>query len=82
MNPTQGEKKWLSLKGHESDRIKEMEKELANYDKGKAVLSKDHRVVQAIAMKSVAENKKATFKYPESVNKTWPLFWKFLADLS
>lgn len=64
---------WPSLKGHESDRIEEMEKVL----KQKEVDSKDHRVVQAIAMLRGGNVK---IKYPNSVNKSWPQFWRFLKD--
>lgn len=71
----EGEKKWPSLKGHESDRIVEMEKGLQE----KEVTSKDHRVVQALAM---LKRDKIKIKYPDSVKKSWPQFWKFLdADL-
>lgn len=76
----QGEKLWPSLKGHESNRIKEMEKTLDEYRKGKEITSRDHRVLQAIFMKAKVERKKISCKHPDSVNKSWPQFWDFLAN--
>jgi len=67
----EGEKRWPSLKGHESDRIVEMENALQQ----KEVTSKDHRVVQAIAM---LKGEETAFMYPGCVNKSWPQFWRFL----
>lgn len=58
-----------------------MEKELANYSAGRPILSKDHRVVQAIAMKAKTDGKGAGFKYPEAADKTWPQFWDFLKSV-
>lgn len=71
MTATEGGKRWPSLRGHESDRIAEMENTLQQ----KEVTSQDHRVVQAVAM--LGRNK-TIVKYPESVNKSWPQFWEFL----
>ncbi|MEK6889632.1 MAG: hypothetical protein AABX35_00430 [Nanoarchaeota archaeon] len=71
MSKEEGEKKWPSLRGHESDRIEEMEKALLQEE----VDSRDHRVVQAIAM---LKKGKVKFKHPEAVKKSWPEFWKFL----
>jgi hypothetical protein len=71
MTAQQGEARWPSLRGHESDRILEMEDAL----KQNEVTSKDHRVVQAVAM--LRKNKKC-IKYPDCVKKTWPQFWKFM----
>ena len=68
-----GEARWPSLRGHESDRIAEMEKEL--YEK--KITSRDHRVVQAIAM---LRNCRDNIMNPDCVNKSWPQFWKFLED--
>lgn len=67
----EGDKKWSSLKGHESNRIAEMEEALHQ----KIVTSKDHRVVQAIAMLKRQEVK---YMYPNCVRKSWPQFWKFM----
>jgi hypothetical protein len=76
-----GEKLWPQLKNHESNRLKEMELELKNFKNSKEIRSKDHRVVQAIAMLAKHKNKEAKFKCPQSVNKTWPLFWQFLKSI-
>jgi len=69
----EGEKRWPSLRGHETDRISEMEIALTQ-DK---ITSKDHRVVQAIAMLN-----RGKIKYRNAVNKSWPQFWKFMEDIS
>lgn len=74
----EAEKRWLSLRGHESDRIIEMEKALDNYKTNKEIDSKDHRVIQAIAMLSKVEHKQVKIKYPWAVNKSWPQFWDFI----
>ena len=71
ITPEEGEKRWPSLKGHESNRIKEMEEALKQTE----VISKDHRIVQAIAM---LKGDKIKIKFPEVVNKNWPQFWRFL----
>ena len=74
----EGERKWLSLKGHESNRINEMEIALNLLEKEKIIKSKDHRVVQAVAMLAKATGENIEVKYPEAVNKSWPQFWEFL----
>ncbi|PKM92197.1 MAG: hypothetical protein CVU81_01750 [Euryarchaeota archaeon HGW-Euryarchaeota-1] len=74
----EGKNRWPSLCGHESDRIEEMELELQKANDGLDIDSKDHRVVQAIAMLFKLKNKPINFKYPQSVSKSWPQFWTFL----
>ncbi|MBI2547136.1 MAG: hypothetical protein HYW23_01680 [Candidatus Aenigmarchaeota archaeon] len=71
MNAQEGAMRWPSLRGHESDRIDEMEDALRQEE----VTSKDHRVVQSLAMQKRGNVK---IKYPDSVKKSWPQFWKFL----
>jgi len=78
----EGESRWPSLYGHESNRIEEMEKTLNDVNKGFEIESKDHRVVQAIVMLQKVRDKDIKVKYPEAVNKSWPQFWKFLHDSS
>ncbi|MEK6859206.1 MAG: hypothetical protein AABX54_00170 [Nanoarchaeota archaeon] len=73
INAEQGEKRWPSLRGHESDRISEMEKALQE----KEVSSKDHRIVQAVVM---LRKSKDGIIYPECVKKSWPQFWRFFRD--
>ena len=68
-----GERRWSSLKGHESDRITEMERELQE----RIVITRDHRVIQAIAM---LRQSKANFVHPDCVKKSWPQFWRFLEN--
>lgn len=71
MSAEEGETRWPSLRTHESDRIAEMESEMLNT----TVASRDHRVVQALAMRYGNEKK---FLHPECVAKSWPEFWEFL----
>lgn len=68
-----GGARWPSLRGHESDRIAKMEKELSE----KEVESEDHRVVQAIAM---LRTDKDCIMHPDCVGKSWPQFWQFFQD--
>ena len=75
-----GEIMWKQLRNHESDRIESMEKELKNLHEGKTIESKDHRVIQAVAMLAKFKGIKADFKYMESVKKSWPEFWDFLFE--
>jgi len=77
-NKEEGGFKWPELKGHESNRLEEMEIMLDKFEKGEEIDSKDHRVVQAIAMLSILKSKKAKFSHPECVSKSWPQFWNFL----
>jgi len=78
MTAEEGEKRWPALRGHESDRITEIQETLKAAKDGREVTSKDHRVVQAIAMWGKINNKKIDIVYPKSVNKSWPQFWAFL----
>jgi|SRR3989344_3415072 len=73
MTAEEGERRWSSLKGHESDRITEMERELQE----RIVITRDHRVIQAIAM---LRQSKANFVHPDCVKKSWPQFWRFLEN--
>lgn len=79
---TEGEAKWPSLRGHESDRIEEMECALQEFQSGTPITSRDHRVVQAIAMYAKFKRKEVAFLHPHAVNKSWPRFWKFLEAAS
>ncbi len=69
----EGEERWPSLRGHESDRIIEMENALRE----KTITSRDHRVVQAVSMLRGSEVK---VEHPESVAKSWRMFWEFLEN--
>lgn len=76
----EGESRWPSLKEHESNRIKEMEKIIRAADSGLEIESNDHRAVQAYAMMQTVAGQKINMKecYKDSVSKSWPQFWKFL----
>lgn len=74
----EAEKGWPSLRGHESNRISEARTMLAKAKVGKTIDSKDHRVIQALVMWGAVNNKKIVVKYPQAVNKSWPLFWEFI----
>lgn len=76
----QGESRWLSLLGHESNRINEIKKTLSEANKNIEIISKDHRIIQAIAMYQKVNSKDVKIAYPYSVNKSWPQFWRFLND--
>ena len=73
MSAEEGEARWPSLRGHESNRIAEMEKALQERE----VTSRDHRIVQAIAMLRKSKENIANFN---CVKKSWPQSWKFLED--
>lgn len=75
ITPKEAEKKWPSLRGHESDRIEEMEKSIKQAGDKEIINSKDHRVVISI---SLAKNlNKKDILYPSCINKSWPQFWDF-----
>ena len=74
MGATEAESRWPSLKGHESNRIEEMECMLHRAGAGKTVGSNDHRVVQALAMRWP----EAKFTNPDCVDKSCPRFWEYL----
>lgn len=71
ISPEEGEARWPSLRGHESDRIEEMEKSL----QADVIYSNDHRVIQALAMLRQGD---CIVSNPEAVNKSWPQFWDFI----
>jgi hypothetical protein len=70
--------RWPSLLSHESNRIEEMEYQLQRVKDNLIVMSKDHRVVQALAMWGLINNYPVTFESSEVVFKSWPLFWNFI----
>lgn len=78
----EGLRRWPSLTDHESNRIETMEKELKNFENKKPVTSRDHRVVEALAMKAAVEGQKIQFEHSEAVAKSWPQFWDFLREAS
>lgn len=78
MTAEEGEKRWPALRGHESDRIVEIQETHEAAEAGEPVTSKDHRVVQAVAMWGRVNKKDVNILYPQSVNKSWPQFWDFV----
>jgi len=82
MTKEKGATLWPSLLSHESNRIREMEKVLYDAERGKEIFSRDHRIVQAIAMRQKIRNREVKMRYHYVVNKSWPQFWKFLDDSS
>lgn len=77
----EGEKIWPALKGHESNRIKEMEIVIDQIKNNKKIISKDHRVVQAVGLYQKLHRIPSTVIYPGSVNKSWPQFWDFVGKV-
>lgn len=78
VTPGEGEQRWPALRGHESDRIAEVEIALGEAREGKSVSSRDHRVVQAAAMWAAAHGIPTGAEHPQAVAKSWPQFWEFL----
>ncbi len=74
LNGTLKERK-PTLRGHESNRLTEMEKALEE----KEISYKDHRVVQAVVM---FHKGNIMVKYPSCVKKSWPQFWRFIMNAS
>lgn len=78
MTTEEGKERWMSLVGHESNRITETEIALEQARKGVPVDSRDHRVVQAIAMWACANRRKVKIMYKGCVKKSWTRFWLYL----
>jgi hypothetical protein len=76
----EGIARWPSLQTHETNRIEEMEKELQELQNTGTISSKDHRVVQALALLASASKKPFTVLHKDAVEKTWPQFWRFLDE--
>ncbi len=78
MTSEEGRKRFPSIISHETNRIEEMEKSLAEAEKYDNVSSKDHRVIQAVVMRYNENKKRLITFYPYCVNKSWPQFFDFL----
>lgn len=78
MSPEQGQDRWPSLVGHESNRIVEVVEMKRHAENGEPVSSRDHRIVQAIAMWAQLHSRDIAFTHPNAVAKTWPRFWDWL----
>jgi 5-enolpyruvylshikimate-3-phosphate synthase len=80
ITPEEGARRWPSLRGHESDRLEEIAVMMKRAEAGQIIDSRDHRIVQAIAMWGHLMKQEVTFMYPEAVNKSWPEFWDFIEN--
>jgi hypothetical protein len=81
IRPEEGLRRWPSLRGHESDRIAEVALAMNQAGTDEIVQSRDHRVVQAVAMWGKLMNREVEFEHPGAVNKSWPEFWPFLESV-
>jgi hypothetical protein len=79
MDVDQARALWPNLKGHESNRLLEMPIALAQMRAGDPITSRDHRVVQAVAMRAAYDGPPPNFVHAECVGKSWPLFWNFMS---
>ncbi len=80
MTKEDGESRWPSLRGHESDRVLEMEKIMDYISRDDEIDSSDHRAVQAAAMLQRINGQNVKIKNKKAVNKSWPQFWRFLSQ--
>jgi hypothetical protein len=78
ITPVEGQRRWPSLAGHESNRPAEMGIAQNQASAGEIVQSRDHRVVQAIAMWGRLMDREVEFEHPDAVKKSWPEFWPFI----
>jgi hypothetical protein len=78
MSREEGARRWLSLSGHESNRLDEMETMLSAAQAGRPIDSRDHRIVQSVAMLSRVNKVPIRISFPDAVNKSWPQFWQFM----
>lgn len=78
MSADEGARRWPSLSGHESNRLLEVSMAHDQAMDGAVVQSRDHRVVQAVAMRWKISGAPVNFAHKEAVSKSWPQFWQFL----
>jgi len=74
----EGEERFPSLMGHESNRLKQMDELLKEMSYSNKILSRDHRVIQALVMRQKFLKKELFIQNPNAVNKSWPLFFDFI----
>ena len=74
----EGERLWPQLRGHESDRISEMEDTFKVIMRGDVLRSNDHRVIQIYAMVQALNCDPIRIENMSAVSKPWPQFWDFL----
>ena len=82
ITPEEGERRWPSLRGHETDRIRETEEQLTRQNEQKAITSRDHRIVQSIVMRAIVNGESYEVTSPDAVSKSWPQFWRCVRAVS
>ncbi|MEK7574689.1 MAG: hypothetical protein AAB511_00450 [Patescibacteria group bacterium] len=75
--------RWPSLAHHESNRFVEMERALSDWDTKHVISSRDHRVIQAVAMRAILKGSKpkkvlGAISHRKAVAKSWPRFEQFI----
>jgi hypothetical protein len=80
LTPEEGRQHWPGLRGHEGNRTLEMPRTIEQAKAGRTITSRDHRVIQAIAMWGKLAHHELEFAHPEAVNKSWPQFWDFIEN--
>jgi hypothetical protein len=74
---------WPSLAEHESNRFTEVKRAKNEWFATNTISSRDHRVIQAVAMCALLKGGKPKkirvgIRHPEAVAKSWPMFYQFL----
>ena len=78
MTPEEGERMWgRKLRNHESDRIEETEKIIAEVKRREPISSRDHRVIVAGVALQLRMKHKIEATHMEEVAKSWPQFPKY-----
>lgn len=66
-----------TLLNHESNRPQEIMKTMIQIISGKAITSKDHRIITAFVMYALVYGIEVKVKHPDSVTKAFVLFWPY-----
>jgi len=80
----EAEKRFPSLRHHETDRIEELEYQKRRLWRKPSVVCTDHRIVMACAMANQLipqEDGLKVIKYENAVNKSFPKFWEYLNEI-
>ena len=79
----QAKRLWPSLSGHESNRFEEMPRVMEAIRVGRKSPTRDHRAIMSGAWAAwVFYREMAEFEYPEAVAKSFPGFFKFMAEIT
>jgi hypothetical protein len=85
LNSPEGKRMFESVRGHEVQRVNDMNELLQQIRTGERISSKDHRGVQSAAMliktlepTLISESIRIRFDNPSCVSKTMPKFWDFM----